>query len=199
MRKYKKYKNLTRDDIEKIRRMYNENIGIRAIARVFKVYVRTIQYHLNKIKNLKQEYTKDIKNKNKKKVFKYLIIDELYTFIKKKENKAYVWSAIAVDTDGNKSFYYHLSRRKDNNALIKFKENLPEVDKVYCDGNMTYSSIFGDKATMKKSVYTNLIESLNSNMRSSIAYLTRKSNKHSKSFTFLDSKLANFFLCKNAI
>ena len=68
MRIYKRYKNLRQDDIEKIRRMYNENIGIRAIARVFKVYVRTIQYHLNKIKNLKQEYTKDIKNK--KKVFK---------------------------------------------------------------------------------------------------------------------------------
>jgi len=101
--------------------------------------------------------------------------------------------------NNRKHYFYHLSKKKDNKALIEFNKQLPEVEKVYCDGNVSYNSIYGDKATMKKSVFTNKIESLNSSLRSSISYLTRRSNKHSKCFAHLDRKLANFYNLKNAI
>ena len=142
-------------------------------------------------------YTELMKSIKARTTFIYLIIDELYTFIKRKGDKAYVWSAIAVDTEGNQHYFYHLSERKNNEALIKFKKSLPEIEKVYCDGNMSYGSVFGSKATLEKSVFTNLIESLNSSLRSKISYLTRKSDKHAKNFDWLNCRLANFFYKKN--
>ena len=136
---------------------------------------------------------------NSKTTFLYLIIDELYTFIRRKDSKAYVWSAIAVDTEGKQHYFYHLSKKKDNEALRTFKESLPNISKVYCDGNMSYGSVYKGKATMEKSVFTNLVESLNSSLRSKISFLTRKSDKHSKDFTFLDTRLANYFYNKNLV
>ena len=179
--------------------MYEENIGQRAIARVLKVYLRTVQYYIIKLRKYKKMYEELISSINSKKTFIYLIIDELYTFIKRKDEKAYVWSAIAVDKDGNQHYFYHLSEKKNNEALIKFQNSLPEVEKVYCDGNMSYGSVFGTKATMEKSVFTNLVESLNSSLRSKISYLTRRSDKHSKNFNWLDYRLANFFYKKNVV
>ena len=52
-KKYKKYKRLTEEQKELIARMYEENIGQRAIARVLKVYVQTVQYHIRKLKKYK--------------------------------------------------------------------------------------------------------------------------------------------------
>jgi IS1 family transposase len=199
MKPYKKYSRLSEETKILIRRMYNENIGLRAIARVLNITLRAVQYHIDKIEDQVKKYNKEVEGKKEKVTFEYLIIDELYTFVQKKSDKSYVWSAIAVDTNGKKHYYYHLSKKKDNKALIEFKKQLPEVKKVYCDGNISYNSIFGDKATMKKSVFTNLIESLNNSLRSSISYLTRRSNKHSKCFTHLNRKLANFYNLKNAI
>ena len=193
----KKYKRLTEEQKELIARMNEENIGQRAIARVLKVYLRTVQYHIIKLRRYKEKYEELIKLKNSKVTFVYLIIDELYTFIRRKDKKAYVWSAIAVDREGKQHYFYHLSERKNNKALIEFKKSLPDVSIVYCDGNMSYGSVFGEKATMKKSIFTNLVESLNSSLRSKISYLTRKSDKHTKSFDWLDYRLANFFYKKN--
>ena len=199
MKLLKKYSRLSEETKILIRRMYNENIGLRAIARVFKITLRAVQYHIKKMEDQTKKYKKEVEEKKEKVTFKYLIIDELYTFIQKKSNKAYVWSAIAVDTNGKKHHYYYLSKKKDNTALIEFNKQLPQVNLIYCDGNISYNSIFGDKATMQKSVFTNQIESLNNSLRSSISYLTRRSNKHSKSFSHLNRKLANFYNIKNAI
>jgi len=55
-KKYKKYKRLTEEQKELIARMYEENIGQRAIARVLKVYVQTVQYHIRKLKKYKEMY-----------------------------------------------------------------------------------------------------------------------------------------------
>jgi IS1 family transposase len=92
-----------------------------------------------------------------------------------------------------------LSKKKDNKALQEFKEKLPDTEMVFCDGNASYKSAFGEKATMQKSVFTNLVESLNSSLISKISYLTRKSDKHSKSFEWLDYRLAKFFYNKNLL
>jgi IS1 family transposase len=131
--------------------------------------------------------------------YRYIIIDELYTFIKKKDNKAYIWSAIAVKLDGSVNFFYHLSDRKNAQALKDFNESLPEVDTVYCDGNMSYNSVFGDRATMQKSKVTNIIENLNSQLRDNLSYLVRKSKTHSKNRYWFNNRLAFFFLEKNLI
>jgi len=40
--------------VASIGRMYEENIGQRAIARFLKIYIRAVQYHIEKLKKYKQ-------------------------------------------------------------------------------------------------------------------------------------------------
>jgi len=39
-------------------------------------------------------------------VFTYLCLDKLYTFHGKKDNKAYIWSAVGVTKTGKKFYFY---------------------------------------------------------------------------------------------
>ena len=50
------------------------------------------------------------------------------------------------------------------------------------------------KVIQEKSKYTNLIENLNSQMRDKISYLVRKTKAYAKSFTWLNQRLAMFFV-----
>jgi len=130
-------------------------------------------------------------------VFSYLCLDELYTFYEKKDKKAYVWSAVGVTKTGRKFYFYFLSKKKDIKNLISFNFNLPKVDKYYTDGHFAYSNVYGTKASQTKSKFTNLVENLNSQMRDKISYLVRRTKAHSKSFDWLDNRLAMFFLNLN--
>jgi len=71
---------------------------------------------------------------------------------------------------------------------------LLKVDKYYTDGHFAYSNVYGKKASQKKSKFTNLVENLNSQMRDKISYLVRKTKAHSKSFEWLNQRLAMFFI-----
>jgi len=78
-------------------------------------------------------------------------MDELYTFIGNKKKRYYIWTAIAVTKTKRYFYFYYLSKDKGSEALFNFKSKLPEVSKVYTDGNYSYNQVFGSKATMKKS------------------------------------------------
>ena len=130
-------------------------------------------------------------------VFSYLIMDELYTFIGNKKRRYYIWTAIAVTKTKRYFYFYYLSKDKGSEALFNFKSDLPEVSKVYTDGNYSYNQIFGSKATMRKSRITNIIENLNSQLRDKISYLVRRTKAHAKSYEWLDNRLAWFFANKN--
>ena len=127
-------------------------------------------------------------------VFSYVCLDELYTFIGNKGNRVYVWSAVGVTKTGRKFYFYHLSKKKNIDSLISFNFSLQKVNKYYTDGNFAYSNVYGDKASQTKSKFTNIVENLNSQMRDKISYLVRKSKAHSKSFDWLDNRLALFFV-----
>ena len=127
-------------------------------------------------------------------VFSYLCLDELYTFYNKKDNKAYVWSAVGVTITGRKFYFYFLSKRKDVKSLLSFNFDLPKVNRYYSDENCVYSNVYGDKVIQEKSKYTNLVENLNSQMRDKISYLVRKTKAHAKSFEWLNRRLAMFFV-----
>ena len=135
--------------------------------------------------------------KEAKLVFSYLCMDELYTFIGKKEIRAYVWTAVGVTKRGRKFYFYHLSYKKNADTLFVFNIDLPKVDKYYTDGHFAYDNVYGEKATQKKSKFTNIVENLNSQMRDKISYLVRKTKAHAKSFEWLDNRLAMFFVNLN--
>ena len=130
-------------------------------------------------------------------VFCYMIMDEMFTFERKKSLKRYIWTSIAVTATGKYFYFYHLSKRRDSVALFNFNFDLPKVDKIYSDEAFSYHKIYGTKSIRKKSKITNVIENLNSQIRDKISYLVRKSKAHSKSFEWLKNRLAVFFVNKN--
>jgi IS1 family transposase len=65
---------------------------------------------------------------------------------------------------------------------------------IFEDGNDIYSNVYGKKATQQKSKFTNIVENLNSQMRDKISYLVRRTKAHSKSFDWLNQRLAMFFV-----
>jgi len=71
---------------------------------------------------------------------------------------------------------------------------LPKADKHYSDGHFAYNSVFGNKISMEKTGYTNLVENLNSQLRDKISYLATRTKAHAKSFAWLNSRLAQFFV-----
>ena len=124
-------------------------------------------------------------------------MDELYTYVKKKTKRHYVWASIAVTSTGKYFYFYHLSKYKDAGALFLFNQDLPITHTVYADGCFSYDKVYGDKAILEKSKTTNIIENLNSQMRDKISYLVRKSKAHAKSFDWLNKRLTVFFVNKN--
>ena len=127
-----------------------------------------------------------------------MIIDELYTFVQKKSKKCYVWVSVVVTTRGRKFYFYHVSKFKSAEELLNFELMLPKVDKIYCDGNLAYNTVYGNKIpTMQKSKFTNIVENVNSQIRDKVSYLVRKSKAHAKSIEWLDHRLAMFFVNLN--
>jgi hypothetical protein len=91
------------------------NVGQRALSRILKVSLSTIQYNYKKMRIFKEKFEEFMSSIKGRTFFAYLIIDELYTFYtfyKKKSKNAYIWSAIAVDTEENQHYFYHLSEKK---------------------------------------------------------------------------------------
>ena len=124
-------------------------------------------------------------------------MDELYTFVKKKSLRYYVWTSIVVTRMGRYYYFYHLSNNKSNKELLVFDRDLPKVNKVHNDGNFSYKSVYKDTAISGKSKVTNVIENLNSQIRDKISYLVRKTKAHAKSKEWLNNRLAMFFVNKN--
>ena len=198
-KKYRPYKRMSDEEKEIIFKLYEEKMELRKIARILGRSLSSIQYQLGKkMKEYKELYNQFIELLKKSKlVFLYLCMDELYTFVKKKSKRVYVWTAVGVTKTGRKFYFYHLSKHKDAKALFEFNFDLPKVDKYYTDGHFAYDNVYGEKATQKKSKFTNIVENLNSQMRDKISYLVRKTKAHSKSFEWLDNRLAIFFVNLN--
>ena len=189
-KKYRPYKRMTKEEIELIFRLYEEKMELRKIARVLGRSLSSIQYQLRKkMKMYKELYNKFLTMLSETPiVFSYLCLDELYTFIKNKQNRVYIWSAVGVTKTGRKFYFYFLSKNKNIKSLLSFNFDLPKVEKYYTDGHFAYENVYGVKASQKKSKYTNLVENLNSQMRDKISYLVRKTKAHSKSFEWLDNR-----------
>lgn len=126
-----------------------------------------------------------------------MIMDELYTYIKSKKKRYYVWTAMAFTKTGKKFYFYYLSKNKTTQTLFLFNKELPKVNRVYSDGNFAYDSVYANKVIQEKSAKTNIIENLNSQLRDKISYLVRRTKAYSKSEQWLDYRLALFFNSKN--
>ncbi len=129
--------------------------------------------------------------------FEYSVMDELFTFVGKKSNRYYVWTAMTYTPTGKPFYFYRLCKHRNTDELFEFELDLPKVEKIYCDEAFTYDAMYADKAIQAKGAMTNKIENLNSQLRDKISYLVRRSKAHAKSVEWLDYRLAIFFNAKN--
>ena len=144
------------------------------------------------------EFYKDSIDKIKESLrFEDSVMDELFTFVKRKRDRYYIWTAIAYTKSGKPYYFYRLCKQRDAQELFEFKLTLPESKRVYSDEAFSYESVYGKKSIRGKGVMTNKIENLHSQLRDKISYLVRRTKAHSKSEKWLDYRLAIFFNAKN--
>ena len=124
--------------------------------------------------------------------------DEMWSFVKKKANKQWVW--IAMDKQTRQSIAFHIGDRSYDSAR-QLWANLPAVYReqamFYTDQYTVYTGIIPaaqDKAITKKARKTNHIERFNNTLRQRVSRLVRDTLAFSK-------KLANhigaikYFIC----
>ena len=154
---------------------YAEGMGINAISRVFKVSINTIKKWIQiEGKEFKQP---DISKE------KFVSCDEMWTFVQKKKNKAWIWLCYSKMT--SKILAVHIGDRGKESAQ-KLIEQVPNM-KIYCTDNWdAYGSAISDpnKREIGKG-NTQDIERFNLRMRMVLARLQRRTIKFSKSFEML--------------
>jgi IS1 family transposase len=124
-----------------------------------------------------------------------LIIDEIFTHIDAKDNRYYIWTAFIVH-DQVKYPLFHLSKTKTVDDLDNFACQFPKFSYVFSDKNPTYKEYFGKKNIAEKGIMTNVVESLNSQLRHYCSKLIRRSQHGAKTEDGFIQSLLHVFCMK---
>ena len=89
------------------------------------------------------EFYKDSIDKIKESLrFEDSVMDELFTFVKRKRDRYYIWTAIAYTKSGKPYYFYRLCKQRDAQELFEFKLTLPKTKRVYSDEAFSYESVY---------------------------------------------------------
>ena len=152
--------------------MYLNNSGFRAIGRVLDVDFQLVHHWIKKAGTIVEEEVAKIKDEHRK--IAILEMDELYSFVEKKQWQLRVW--LAVDRDRNEVAAYHVGNGHGWNAkklIDKVKHH--DIGIVATDGNYAYGRYLPKKIKhiITKSE-TCLVEAKNSSLRDMIARFNRR-------------------------
>ncbi|MCH8292330.1 IS1 family transposase [Candidatus Poribacteria bacterium] len=186
---------------QRIRKLLLERIPLRGICRVEGVSLRWL---LAFIVDLYEQLPYDLNFQLKGEADGLLIytlkseVDEMFSFVGKKENKQWVW--LAMDVSSRQIIAFHVGSRSRVSALALW-ESIPESYRrhatFYTDGWQAYEGVIPQKqhrVVKKQKRITNHIERFNCTLRQRVSRLVRKSLSFSK-------KLANhigaikYFIC----
>jgi len=159
-------------DKKKIMDCYAEGMGINSICRVFKVGINSVQSWI------KAEGEKFIQPDIKEE--KFVSCDEMWTFVEKKRQKAWIWLCYSKMT--KKILAVHIGDR-GKGSVKKLIDQVPNM-KIYCTDDWDAYN-FGISDTEKREIgkrNTQDIERFNLRMRMLLARLQRKTIKFSKSW-----------------
>jgi insertion element IS1 protein InsB len=163
-------------DKRKIMDCYAEGMGLNSICRVFKVGINSLQAW---IKEEGKEFIQpDITEE------KFVSCDEMWTFVKKKKKKAWIWLCYSKMT--KKILAVHIGNRGKDSAK-KLIDQVPNM-KIYCTDDWdAYGCAIEDpeKREIGKR-NTQDIERFNLRMRMVLARLQRRTIKFSKSWDRLE-------------
>jgi IS1 family transposase len=126
---------------------------------------------------------------------KKLIIDEMYSYVGSKSNRCYIWTGLVL-YDNQKYPVFHISKTKGINDLDEFVRDLPNFDIVYSDKNPVYKEYYGKRNISQKGIETNLVESLNSQLRHYCSQLIRRTKTYAKCMVSLNANLIQILFDK---
>ena len=163
-------------DKTKIMDCYAEGMGLNSICRVFKVGINSLQSWIKK--EGKRFIQPDIKEE------KFVSCDEMWTFVQKKKQKAWIWLCYSKMT--KKILAVHIGNRGKESAK-KLINQVPNM-KIYCTDDWdAYGCAIEDpeKREIGKR-NTQDIERFNLRLRMLLARLQRRTIKFSKSWERLE-------------
>ena len=172
----KKSKVATHREKKRIMDCYAEGMGINSICRVFKVGINSIQAWIKKEgeKFIQPDITEE----------KFVSCDEMWTFVQKKKQKAWIWLCYSKMT--KKILAVHIGNRGKESAK-KLINQVPNM-KIYCTDDWdAYGCAIEDPETREIGKRnTQDIERFNLRMRMVLARLQRRTIKFSKSWERLE-------------
>lgn len=179
------------DTNKKIVELLCNGCGIQDIKRVLKISTTTIIYKIKAIANL-------IKPPTKFYIGRTYEVDELRTYVKKKENK--IWVCCAYERESKKIVSISVGRR-NNRTLNKTLKPITYSNpiKIYTDKLKNYKGLIEEKIHRTKRRETNNVERIFLNFRTHIKRLCRKTICFSKSEFMLEAVLKIYLWRGNLI
>lgn len=166
-----------------IERLLLERISLRRIARCLKVSISWLQKYVN---NLLRSISSQFRSLEPVDSDIEIECDELWSFVKSKENPVYIWLAIARKS--REIIGFSLGDRSRKSAL-EFWESLPEIHrntgKFYTDLWDSYLDVIPASRhypSDKKTGQTTRIERFNNTLRHRCSRLVRRNLAFSKNF-----------------
>jgi IS1 family transposase len=162
-----------------------ESVSIRGIARILKIALATV---IKKIKLIAAKVIKPPIPLN----CKVLELDEVRTFIKKKENQ--YWVAYAICSETKKVIDFVIGRRtKRTLKMIVNTLLLSNAETIKTDKLNIYQSLIPEQIHQSAAYNINSIERNNLNLRTHLKRLSRKTICFSRSLLMLECCLKIYF------
>ena len=176
--RYKAYKN----DIDTLlRQLLKEGCGVRSISRVLNISCGTVLSRMLKIsKQIKPSYFNKLGCKFE--------IDEMWTFIKRKED--FTWITYAIERETKRVIDFFVGRKtKENIKPLINRILLLNPKRIYTDRLNIYPSMIPKEIHKRFQYCTNKIERMNLTLRTHIKRLSRKTICFSKDKKYLEAHL----------
>ena len=179
---YKAYSNNTN---ELIISLLKEGCGIRSISRIIKISKNTVLSRILKIsKQIKVPYFNKLGCKFE--------IDEMWTYIKRKED--FIWITYAIERETKQVIDFFVGRKtKDTIRPLINKVLLLSPERIYTDRLNIYPSLIPKEIHKRFQYCTNKIERMNLTLRTHIKRLVRKTICFSKEKKYLEAHLRIYF------
>ena len=165
--------------------LLKEGCGIRGISRIINISTKTVLSRLLKISN-------QIKAPHFNKLGCKFEVDEMWTYIKRKEDFIWLTYAIERETKHVIDFYVGRKTKKNIRPLIN-KVLLLQPTRIYTDRLNIYPSLIPKEIHKRFKYCTNKIERMNLTLRTHIKRLSRKTICFSKSKKHLEAHLKIYF------
>lgn len=165
--------------------LLKESCGVRSISRILKISKKTVLSRILKISN-------QIKSPRFLQTGCKYEIDEVWTFIQRKENFTWITYALERKSKNVIAFFVGNKSKEDIKPLID-QVLLLNPGRIYTDRLNIYPSLVPATIHRRFQYCTNIIERNNLTLRNRIKRLSRKTICFSKSKIYLEAHLKIYF------